>query len=75
MIAFDTNHLLMGFERETWIRVLKDLLEDPVFAYDNSARLWKTVERYREGKADFDDYLILGHSGSIGANCVHVCSK
>lgn len=58
---------LMGFDRETWLRVLNELLEDPVFAFDNSARLWKTVERYSDGKADFDDYLILSHSESIGA--------
>lgn len=58
----------LGFDREGWTQVLTDLLEDPVFSFDDSSRLWKTLERYREGKADFDDYLILGHSESIGAN-------
>ena len=57
----------MGFDREGWSHILDNLLQDPIFSYDDSSRLWKTLERYRNGKADFDDYLILGHSESIGA--------
>lgn len=58
----------MGFDRAGWSHILNSLLEDPIFSYDDSSRLWRTLERYRNGKADFDDYLILGHSESIGAN-------
>ena len=57
----------MGFDREGWSHILDNLLQDPIFSFDDSSRLWKTLERYRNGKADFDDYLILGHSESIGA--------
>ena len=57
----------MGFDREGWSHILYNLLQDPIFNYDDSSRLWRTLERYRNGKADFDDYLILGHSESIGA--------
>ena len=57
----------MGFDREGWSHILDNLLQDPIFSYDDSSRLWKTLERYRNGKADFDDYLILGHAESIGA--------
>ena len=57
----------LGFDREGWSHILDNLLQDPIFSFDDSARLWKTLERYRHGKADFDDYLILGHSESIGA--------
>ena len=57
----------MGFDREGWSHILYNLLQDPIFSYDDSSRLWRTLERYRNGKADFDDYLILGHSESIGA--------
>ncbi|MEQ9822753.1 MAG: PIN domain-containing protein [Puniceicoccaceae bacterium] len=57
----------MGFDRDAWCHVLDSLLQDPVFSFDNSRRLWKALERYRDGRADFDDYLILGHSESIGA--------
>lgn len=57
----------MGFDREGWSHVLDTLLQDPIFSYDDSSRLWKTLGRYCNDKADFDDYLILGHSESIGA--------
>lgn len=57
----------MGFDREGWSHILDTLLQDPIFSFDDSSRLWKTLERYRSGKADFDDYLILGHSESAGA--------
>lgn len=57
----------MGFDRDAWCHVLDNLLQDPVFSFDDSGRLWKALDKYRKGKADFDDYLILGHSESIGA--------
>ena len=57
----------MGFDREAWSHILYNLLQDPIFSYDDGSRLWRTLERYRNGKADFDDYLILGQSESIGA--------
>lgn len=58
---------VLGFDRESWCKVLEDLLQDPVFSYDDSARLWQVLERYRSGKADFDDYLIHAHAESAGA--------
>ena len=57
----------MGFDRAEWSYILDNLLQDPVFSFDDPNRLWKALDRYRNGKADFDDYLILGHSESIGA--------
>ncbi len=33
----------------------------------DSGRLWKALDRYRTGSADFDDYLIPGHAEAIGA--------
>jgi len=57
----------MSFNREAWCHVLDHLLQDPVFSFDDSRRLWKALDRYRNGKADFDDYLIWGHSESLGA--------
>jgi predicted nucleic-acid-binding protein len=53
--------------REDWCRILTALLEDPLFRFDNPTRLWKALERYRQGKADFDDYLIWGQAESLGA--------
>ena len=58
---------VMGFDRPDWCHVLEQLLNDPAFCFDDPTRLWKTLDRYRSGKADFDDYLILGHAESVGA--------
>lgn len=57
----------LGFDREAWCHILDNLLQDPVFSFDDTLRLWTVLDRYRNGKADFDDYLILGHAESIGA--------
>lgn len=57
----------MRVDREGWACILYELLQDPLFSYDNSPRLWRTLEKYRRGKADFSDYLILGYAESIGA--------
>jgi predicted nucleic-acid-binding protein len=53
-------------DRAGWCEVLSQLLQDPVFTFDDSTRLWKALERYRQGKADFDDYLIWGEAESLG---------
>ena len=58
---------VMGFDRNGWCHVLEQLLQDPAFRFDDAGRLWKTLDRYRTGKADFDDYLILGQAETMGA--------
>ncbi len=58
---------VMGFDRNGWCYVLEQLLQDSAFCFDDANRLWKTLDRYRTGKADFDDYLIFGHAESLGA--------
>lgn len=58
---------VMGFGRDDWCHVLEQLLHDPAFRFDDATRLWKALDRYRTGQADFDDYLILGHAESLGA--------
>ncbi len=57
---------VMGFDRKGWCDVLEQLMQDPVFCFDDANRLWRTLDRYRIGQADFDDYLILGQVESIG---------
>lgn len=57
----------MGFDRNGWCHVLEQLLHDPAFCFDDPSRLWRALDRYRTGKADFDDYLILGQAESLGA--------
>ena len=46
---------LMDFDRADWCHVLEQLLHDPAFCFDDTTRLWKALDRYRSGKADFDD--------------------
>lgn len=58
---------VMGFDRDGWCHVLEQLLQDSAFCFDDVNRLWKELDRYRIGKADFDDYLILGQAESLGA--------
>lgn len=58
---------VMGFDRDGWSHVLEQLLLDPAFRFDDAGRLWKALDRYRAGKADFDDYLILGQAEAMGA--------
>ena len=57
----------MGLSRNDWCLILDNLLQDPVFCFDNARQLWTTLDRYRNGKADFADYLILGHAESASA--------
>lgn len=58
---------VLGVDRDGWCHILNNLLQDPVFSFDSSSRVWKALERYRKGRADFADYLILGQSEAIGA--------
>ena len=55
-----------GLDRKELSLVLEDLLHDPIFSFDDSSRLWKALGMYQNGKADFDDYLILAHSATLG---------
>ncbi|MDP0500022.1 MAG: type II toxin-antitoxin system VapC family toxin [Verrucomicrobiota bacterium JB022] len=41
-----------------WLMILENLLDDALFVFDDAARLRLALERYRQGKADFGDYLI-----------------
>jgi len=58
---------VLGVDPDGWSHILNNLLQDPVFSFDSSSRVWKALERYRKGRADFADYLILGQSEAIGA--------
>ena len=57
----------LNLDRAGWCATLAHVLQDPVFRFEDSLRIWKALDRYRNGKADFDDYLILGHAESVGA--------
>jgi len=56
-----------GVDRAGWCHILAQLLQDPAFRFDDSSRLWNALQRHRNGKADFDDYLIWSQADAIGA--------
>jgi len=58
---------VLSDDRDGWSHILNNQLQDPVFSLDSSSRVWKALERYCRGRADFADYLILGQSEAIGA--------
>jgi predicted nucleic-acid-binding protein len=69
LVLMETSWVLQsvyGLDRKELSLVLEDLLHDPIFSFDDSSRLWKALEMYQNGKADFDDYLILAQSASLG---------
>jgi predicted nucleic-acid-binding protein len=49
-----------GLDKEAWLEILEDLMDDSAFSFDDPARLRSTIKLYRNGTADFADYLILG---------------
>ena len=46
------------YKKEIIINVVKRILTTKEFIVDNSENLWKTLDEFSNGKADFSDYLI-----------------
>ncbi len=59
-------HSVYAFDRHAWSEILKDLLADSIFSFDNPAQVRSALKHYRQGKADFADYLILERAKSEG---------
>lgn len=55
-----------GFERAAWAQVLEELLDDSAFNFDDAVRLRAVLKKYRTGKADFADYLIIAYAEAEG---------
>jgi len=69
LVLMETHWVLRsayGFGRQAWSSVLEDLLNDPIFSFDDPSRLWIALEMFKKGKADFDDYLILAQCKTQG---------
>ena len=63
LVLLETSWVLQAvydLNREAWAEVLEELLEDSAFSFDEPTRLRKVIKMYRNGNADFADYLILG---------------
>lgn len=46
---------------------LESLLQEPLFTFENPAKIKAALEWFRKGKADFPDYLILWTTRHMGA--------
>jgi predicted nucleic-acid-binding protein len=54
-----------GHSKQEIQRVLERILRTAQFRFDHKDQLWRALQDYREGRADFSDYLI-GHLGVHG---------
>ncbi|MDE0767659.1 MAG: hypothetical protein OSB19_04650 [Opitutaceae bacterium] len=62
LVMLETSWVLQavyGFDRKAWVQIIEELLEDSAFSFDDPVRLRAIIKKYRKGKADFADYLIV----------------
>lgn len=67
LVLLETSWVLQavyGLDREAWTEIVEELLDDSAFSFDDPTRLRAVIKTYREGNADFSDYLILGTARS-----------
>ena len=62
LVLMETCWVLMSYykiNKKAWIEIIENLLDDPIFLFENNIMIRKAIELYQKGKADFDDYQIL----------------
>jgi predicted nucleic-acid-binding protein len=67
LVLLETSWVLQAvydLKREAWAEILEELLKDSAFCFDDPTRLRTVIKMYRNGNADFADYLILGTARS-----------
>jgi len=67
LVLLETSWVLQavyGLDRGAWTEIVEELLDDSAFSFDDPTRLRAVIKMYREGNADFADYLILGTARS-----------
>jgi predicted nucleic-acid-binding protein len=57
-----------AFDRKALAHVVEKLLDDSAFSFDDPDRLRLVLQRFKDGKADFSDYLIHSVAESAGLN-------
>ena len=55
-----------GFRKGEIISVLEAMLHSVTFEFENRSTVDQALQRYRQGKADFSDYLIGAVSQQVG---------
>jgi predicted nucleic-acid-binding protein len=54
------------FKREEITNTLEMMLQCPTFVWENCSLIYQSLQRFKQGKADFSDYLIGGISQQSG---------
>ncbi|WP_372726695.1 PIN domain-containing protein [Nostoc sp. TCL26-01] len=55
-----------GFRKDEIINVLEAMLHSAAFEFENRSTVDQALRRYKQGKADFSDYLIGAVSQQAG---------
>lgn len=55
-----------GFRKDEIINVLEAMLHSAAFEFENRSTVDQALQRYKQGKADFSDYLIGAVSRQAG---------
>jgi predicted nucleic-acid-binding protein len=55
-----------GFRKDEIINVLEAMLHSAAFEFENRSTIDQVLQRYKQGKADFSDYLIGAVSRQAG---------
>ncbi len=55
-----------GASRKDILKAFSALLEEPVFSFEDDARIQSALSSFEKGKADFSDYLIAGQCAATG---------
>jgi predicted nucleic-acid-binding protein len=68
-VLLETNWVLESayrVSRDGWAEIVENLLNDPIFSFEDSDRLRLVLQHFRKGKADFSDYMIWAKAKSEG---------
>lgn len=57
---------IYGFRKDEIINVLEAMLHSAAFEFENRSTVDQALQRYKQGKADFSDYLIGAVSRQAG---------
>ena len=61
-----------SFRKDEISNVLEDMLHSAAFEFENRSTIDQALQRYKQGKADFSDYLIGATSRQAG--CIETVS-
>lgn len=54
------------FKKQEILQTLETMLHSPVFVFENRSAVYQALQRAKQGKADFSDYLIGAIANQLG---------